>query len=123
MVNALMVTDALERAFKAFHLDARNGEHWHRLAGILAEKQFGKKAKKTGRPVEWTIDREYQLALDAREIEKENNGPRYTSRKLAQLIYDKFPGRYGVERSKTPEPWREIYVHILDMRRRYEEKV
>lgn len=122
MVNALMVSDALAKAFEAFHLDWREEAHWHRLAGILAEKQFGKKKpKKLGRPIAWTSDREYQLALDAYAIEKTNKGKRYPSRKLAQLIYDKFPDRYE-RRPATQEPWREIYVHIMDMKKRYEEK-
>lgn len=120
MVNALMITDALSRAFKAFHLDAGNADHWYRLAAILAQQQFGKRPKKMGRPNK-TKEREYQLALDAYEIEKANKGRPFSSRKLAQLIYDKFPDRYE-RRPATLEPWHEIYVQILTMKQRYEEK-
>lgn len=120
MVNALMVTEALARAFEAFHLDWRNEQHWQRLLGILAEKQFGKGSKKIGRP-STLRDREYQLALDAYEIEKANKGKRYNSRKLAQLIYDKFPNNYE-RRPATQEPWHEIYIQVLAMKRKYEEK-
>jgi hypothetical protein len=120
MVNALMVTDALSKAFEAFHLDARNEDDWRQLAGILAEKQFGKRPKKKGRPR--TIgEREYQLALDAYAIEKVNKGKRFTSRKLAKLIYDKFPNNYE-RRPATQEPWHEIYIQILAMKRKYEKK-
>jgi hypothetical protein len=118
MVNALMLTSAISRAFEAFHLDWKREEHWYRLAKILAEMQFREPAKK-GRPP--TLEqREYQLALDAYAIEKENKGKRFTSRKLAQLIYDR-PTHYE-RRPATQEPWREIYVQILAMKRRYEEK-